>query len=220
MSTQRLISADGHELQAYVAGDEEAPRGLVVLQEIFGVNDHIRATCDRFARHGFRVISPALFDRQERGVEMGYTAQEVQRGLALRGAIPLEKTLLDLQAAIDALGERHVGIVGYCWGGSLSWQAACRLDGLQAASCWYGAQIAQAATLHPRVPVQMHFGVQDHSIPPSAVHTIRSAQPQADIYEYDEAGHGFGCQQRADFHAPSYELAQQRTLAFFDQHLR
>ncbi|MGE8546672.1 MAG: dienelactone hydrolase family protein [Alcaligenes sp.] len=220
MSTQRITSADQHEFQAYVTGDEQAPRGLVVLQEIFGVNDHIRATCERFAQQGYRVISPALFDRRERGVEMGYTAQDVQRGLALRGAIPLEKTLLDLQAAIDALGQRHVGIVGYCWGGSLSWQAACKLEGLQAASCWYGAQIAQAADLKPRVPVQMHFGVQDHSIPPSAVQAIRAAQPQADIYEYDEAGHGFGCQQRADFHAPSYELAQQRTLEFFARHLR
>lgn len=215
-----LNSADGHAFQAYVTGDEQARRGLIVLQEIFGVNAQIRDTCDRFAQQGYRVIAPALFDRRERGVELDYTAQGVQRGLELRNAIPVEQTLLDLQSCIQTLDLEHIGIVGYCWGGSLSWQAACKLDGLQAASCWYGSQIAQAAHLTPRIPVQMHFGQQDHSIPASAVQTIRSAQPQAEIYEYPEAGHGFGCQQRADFHAPSYELAQQRTLAFFDQHLR
>ncbi|WP_368934606.1 dienelactone hydrolase family protein [Alcaligenes faecalis] len=220
MSTLSLTSSDQHRFQVYATGDEKAERGLIVLQEIFGVNQHIRNTCERFAEQGFRVLSPALFDRQEKNVELGYTAEDVQAGLALRNGIAQDKTLLDIQACVDALGSRKIGIVGYCWGGSLSWLAACRLQGLKAASCWYGSQIAQNAQEQPRIPVQMHFGAQDHSIPASAIQTIKDAQKDVDIYVYEPAGHGFGCDHRPDFHEASYKLAQERTLAFFAEHLR
>lgn len=220
MSTLTLSSADQHSFEAYAVGDEQAERGLIVLQEIFGVNQHIRNMSDRFAEQGYRVLSPALFDRQEKNVQLGYTSEDVQAGLALRGAIPVEKTLMDIQACIEALGNRKIAIVGYCWGGSLSWLAACRLQGLKAASCWYGSQIAQHAQETPKIPVQMHFGAQDHSIPPSAIQTIQEAQKEVEIYVYEPAGHGFGCDQRPDFHQDSYKLAQERTLAFFAEHLR
>lgn len=144
----------------------------------------------------------------------------MQAGLALRNGIALDNTLLDIQACIDALGSRKIGIVGYCWGGSLSWLAACRLQGLRAASCWYGSQIAQNAQEHPYIPVQMHFGAQDHSIPASAIQTIKDSQQDVAIYVYEPAGHGFGCDQRPDFHEASYKQAQERTLAFFAEHLR
>uniref|UniRef100_A0A1I8AVT5 DLH domain-containing protein n=1 Tax=Steinernema glaseri TaxID=37863 RepID=A0A1I8AVT5_9BILA len=149
MSTLSLTSADQHRFQAYAAGDEKAERGLIVLQEIFGVNQHIRNTCERFAEQGYRVLSPALFDRQEKNVELGYTAEDVQAGLALRNGIAQDKTLLDIQACVDALGSRKIGI---------------------------------NAQEQPRIPVQMHFGAQDHSIPASAIQTIKDAQKDMDIY--------------------------------------
>ena len=190
------------------------PYALVVAQEIFGVNHHMRRVCDTMAQSGFHVIAPALFDRVEPGLELGYTADDVKKGLAVRAQIPLEKTLLDLAAAAQALKPRKIGIIGYCWGGTLAWQAACRDMGFDSACCWYGAGIAAASALEPRCPVQMHFGGLDASIPPADIATIRKAHPDVELYVYDDADHGFGCADRSSFNAKAYALAQERSIAF------
>lgn len=214
-----LNTKDGKTISAYHAGSADSPRALVVLQEIFGVNSHIREVCDRFAADGYEVIAPALFDRIEPGKELGYTQDDVQQGLALRSKIKLEESLADIDAAIQALGDKPVGIIGYCWGGTLSWQAACKLDGLKAAVCWYGGGIAEARSQKPKVPVQMHFGDQDGSIPMKDVGAIKEAQPQVETYVYEGAGHGFGCDQRASYDKEAYELARKRSLDFFAKKL-
>ncbi len=215
-----LKTRDGHSLSAYTAGSASATRGLVVIQEIFGVNDHMRQVCDGFAAHGYSVVCPALFDRVERDVELGYQPEDIERGRALRGRIALADTLADIDAAAAALpvGAQR-GAVGYCWGGTLAWQAICASTQFAAASCWYGAGIADALEQLPRGPVQMHFGETDASIPAAAIERIRQAQPSVDLYVYPQAGHGFGCAARADFEPESAALAQQRTLAFFAKHL-
>jgi len=215
----KLTTADGQTISAYRTGDTNAKRGIVVLQEIFGVNGHIRNVCETFAKQGYDVIAPALFDRAQKDVELGYTAEDVQAGLALRAKVDLADTLKDIEAAIKALAGKPVAIVGYCWGGALAWQAACKLDGLSAASCWYGGGIAQAKDLQAKIPVQMHFGGQDNSIPLSDVEAIQAAQPGVESHLYPDAGHGFGCDQRGSYNAAAYQLAQERTLKFFDQHL-
>ncbi|MDW8315203.1 MAG: dienelactone hydrolase family protein [Rhodovarius sp.] len=215
-----LTAADGHTLSAYVTGPEDARRALVLAQEIFGVNRHMRNQADRFAAEGFRVIVPALFDRAERGVALGYDAPDVARGRELRGRIDPGLTLLDILAAAAALPPGIPrGIVGYCWGGTVAWHAATRSHAFRAASAWYGGGIAAARHEVPNCPVQMHFGETDASIPMSDVEAIRAAQPGVEIYVYPGAGHGFGCDERGSYSAPDAKLAQQRTLDFLRRHL-
>ncbi|GBQ30761.1 carboxymethylenebutenolidase [Gluconacetobacter sacchari DSM 12717] len=216
--TITLTAADGHTLSACVAGPAAAPRALVVVQEIFGVNRHIRAVAESFAAEGYRVIAPALFDRAERGVELAYDQDGVRQGLSLRATIPAEETLLDIRAAARSLGlpPAHTGIIGYCWGGTIAWQAACRTGDFGAAVGWYGGGIAAERALIPRCPVELHFGETDGSIPLSDVAAIRAAHPDLPVYTYPDAGHGFGCPERASFNAPAADLARTRSLAFFD----
>lgn len=221
-----LQAEDGHSFSAYEAGGVDLPYALVVVQEIFGVNDHIRHVCDDFAARGFHVISPALFDRAQPGTELGYGKAGIDQGLALRAQIPLEKTLLDLRASAAALahkrgsGRSKPGIIGYCWGGTLAWQAATHTHDFAAAVCWYGGGIAASRNETPHCPVEMHFGGQDSSIPHMDVTAIREAQPGIEIFVYDEAGHGFGCAERSSFNAEAYLLAQQRSVAFLEAHLK
>lgn len=210
-----LKAADGHTLSAYRAGPEDATRALVVVQEIFGVNHHIRTVCDRFAAEGYLVIAPALFDRTERGAELGYTADDVARGRDLRAKVPDAGALADVEAAAASLGARPKGIVGYCWGGTIAWWGATRTGAFRAACGWYGGGIAATRTETPRCPVQLHFGEKDASIPLTDVEAIRAAQPGVEIFVYPGAQHGFGCDERASFSAPDAKVAQQRTLAFF-----
>ena len=211
-----LTAADGHSFGAYRADPVGTPKGgLVVIQEIFGVNSHMRSVADRFAGEGYSVISPALFDRAERGAELGYTQEDVQRGLKLREDAGGEGPLADVQASINALkGAGKVGVIGYCWGGTLSFLAATRLSGLDCAVGYYGGGIAEAANEMTRVPVILHFGETDHTIPMSDVETIREHHPDMTIYTYP-AGHGFNCDQRGSYAADSAKLALDRTLAFF-----
>lgn len=214
-----LTAADQHILNAYAVGPQDARHGLVVVQEIFGVNSHMRHVADTFAQQGYRVICPAIFDRAERNVELGYEPHDIQRGLALRNKIAATDTLLDLEAAAAALGKRTgTGIVGYCWGGTLSWLAATCSTRFTAASCWYGGGIAKAKDETPKIPVQMHFGLHDKSISVADIDAIRSAQAQVDIYTYD-AEHGFGCEQRASYQPQACKLALERTLEFFKKNL-
>ncbi len=214
-----LAAADGHRLGAYAAGARDGERGLVVLQEVFGVNAHMRLVADRLAAAGYAVVCPALFDRAEPGVELGYGQEDIQRGVALRAAIPAAGTLADLTAAAAWLGGRRTGVIGYCWGGSLAWLGATEMDVFAAACCWYGGGIAARRHARPRCPVQMHFGATDASIPRADVEAIRVAQPEAEIFVYPEAGHGFGCEARASYREADARLAEERSLAFFARHL-
>lgn len=216
----QLETHDKHILNAYIAGPEDAPRSIVVIQEIFGVNHHMRHVTDQFAAQGYRAICPALFDRVEPGVELGYDQAGIQQGLALRNKISAEQTLMDIEAAAQAVSATGLPVVvGYCWGGTIAWMAACESPLFAAASCWYGGGIAKAKDDTPTIPVQMHFGMHDTSIPVADIEAIRSAQPNVEIYTYADAGHGFGCEERASFHTESATLAQDRTLAFFSKHL-
>lgn len=215
-----LTAADGHVLQAWRTGPQQAGRALVVVQEIFGVNRHIRHVCETFAAEGYAVIAPALFDRVRPGIELGYEAADVAQGRELRNRIQDGATLLDVLAAAAALprGAKR-GIVGYCWGGTVTWHAACRASAFGAASGWYGGGIAAAKDETPRCPVQLHFGETDASIPMRDVEAIKAAQPGVETHVYGGAGHGFGCDERGSFEAKSAALAQKRTLEFFAKHL-
>ncbi len=214
-----LTASDGHGLSGYEAGLPDSPRALVVLQEIFGVNHHIRAVCDGFADAGYHVIAPALFDRAERGVEMGYEPPDMQRRAALYQQIRPQDTLADLLAAADALGRETVGIIGYCWGGALAWAAATRTQRFKAAVAWYGGGIVASKDAVPNCPVQLHFGAEDNHIPLADVEAIRAAQPDVEIFVYEGAGHAFGCSERASYDARAAALAQERSLAFLQHHL-
>ncbi len=210
-----LTAADGHQFAAYQTGPADAAAGIVVIQEIFGVNHHIRAMADRLAAEGFLVIAPALFDRATRGVELGYTGDDITAGRALRGQIPDDGAMRDVEAAADALGGIPVGIVGYCYGGTIAWWGATRTQKFKAASGWYGGGVAATATETPHCPVQLHFGEKDTGIPMADVDKVRAAQPGVAVYVYPGAQHGFGCDERGSFSAPDAALAQQRTIAFF-----
>jgi carboxymethylenebutenolidase len=218
-STIQLTAADGHTLSAYSAGPSTAPHGLVVIQEIFGVNRHMRHVCDAFAEQGYAVVAPALFDRAERGVELGYAGPDIERGRTLRGRVPEAGTLADIEAAARHLGGKKVGIVGYCWGGTVAWWGATRSRLFSATCGWYGGGIAAAKDEKPNCPVQLHFGEKDASIPMSDVEAIRKAQPGVEIFVYPGAQHGFGCDERPSYSAKDAERAQQRTLEFFRKHL-
>ena len=215
----RLMARDGHEFDAWLAAPPPgaAPGGargaLVILQEIFGVNSHIRAVTDGFAAEGYVTIAPSLFDRAKRGVSLGYTPADVQMGRGLMLQLDVKQVLLDINACINVV--RHagpVGAVGYCWGGTLAHLVACELP-VAAAVAYYGSRIVDNLGKHTHAPVQYHFGARDHSIPPEAIEKIRAADPTGEIHVYP-ADHGFNCDQRAAFDAPSAKLARDRTLQF------
>lgn len=215
-----LKASDGHEFAAYVAEPDGAPRGgIVLVQEIFGVNSHIRGVCDGFAADGYKVVAPALFDRIERGVETGYSPDEIAAARELKGRMDWDSPLLDIQAAAGALSGLKTGVIGYCWGGSLAWLAATRLDGFAAAVCYYGGQINDFRGESAKCPVMMHFGTEDASIPMDAVEAIRAAQTDAVIHIYEVAGHGFNCEQRGSYDAASAATARERTLAFLAKNI-
>ncbi|MGG5817321.1 dienelactone hydrolase family protein [Falsiroseomonas sp. HW251] len=215
-----LTAADGHRLDAWADGPKDARRALVVVQEIFGVNNHMRHVCAGLAAKGYAVVCPALFDRTERKVELGYAPEDVQRGRELRAKVPEAGTLLDIEAAAAALpaGAKR-GIVGYCWGGTVAWHGATRSRAFAAACGWYGGGIAAARHEVATCPVQLHFGEKDHSIPMSDVEAIRAAQPGVEIFVYPGAQHGFGCDERSSYSAPDAKLAEERTLAFLNRTL-
>ena len=214
-----LTASDGHEFSAYQAGLADSPRAIVVVQEIFGVNHHMRTVCDGFGDAGYHVIAPALFDRVERGVELGYEGADRQRAMQLYGQVKPQNSVADLLASAEGLGRADVGIIGYCWGGALSWAAATRTQRFKAAVGWYGGGIAATRDAVPNCPVQLHFGADDDHIPLSDVEAIRAAQPGVEIFVYEGAGHGFGCSERSSYNARAAALAQERSLAFLQHHL-
>lgn len=215
-----LTAADGHRLAAYRTGPQNADRALVVVQEIFGVNRHMRHIADAFAAEGYAVVAPALFDRVGPGIELGYDPADVAQGRELRGRINDGLTVLDILAAAAALprGAKR-GIVGYCWGGTVAWHGATRTSAFSAASGWYGGGVAAAKNEVARCPVQLHFGETDASIPMTDVEAVRAAQPGVEIHVYPGAGHGFACDERGSYSAKDAALAQARTLEFFAKHL-
>lgn len=215
-----LTASDGHRLGGYRADPAGKPKGgIVVAQEIFGVNSHIRNVCDRLAAAGYSAIAPALFDRFVRDFESGYTPDEVANARKYLGNIDWDAMLRDVAAAQAQLASGGpVGAIGFCMGGTVAFLSATRLSGISAAVGFYGGQIIRFADEKPKCPLQLHFGEKDDHIPMTDVETIRKKQPQAEVFTY-AAGHGFYCDERGSFHAPSAKEAWDRTLAFFAKNL-
>lgn len=219
--TIELTAADGHRIGAWQADPDGRPRGgLVVIQEIFGVNAHIRSVAESFAADGWTAVAPALFDRVRRDIQLDYGPEDIEAGREVMAKIPLDTALMDVGAAIAALKAMgvKVGVVGYCWGGTLAWAAACRLDGLDAAVSYYGGGVPGMADERPSCPVQLHFGEQDHAIPMEGVERFRQSHPDLPLFTYP-AGHGFSCDARGSYHAESARQARERTDRFLDEHL-
>ena len=222
-----LQSADGTRVPAYEARPAGTPKGaVVVIQEIFGVNSHIRAVADGYAAEGYLAVAPAAFHRVKPGVELGYTDADMGEGFGYKTAaeaLPAPGVMQDIQAAIDHAAKSSggkVGMVGYCWGGLLTWRAACTLSGLSAAAPYYGGGVTTETETarQPRVPVMAHFADDDKWIPLDTVEAFKKAHPTVQVFTYP-AHHGFNCDQRGSWHAPSAQLARERTLAFFKQHV-
>jgi carboxymethylenebutenolidase len=219
-----LTASDGHQLQAYKAEPSGAPRGgVVVIQEIFGVNAHIKEVADGYAKEGYLAIAPALFDRARPGIELGYDEAAIAEGRDLAFSMDWATPQKDLAAAVEAASAGgKVGVVGYCWGGSLTYLAACRLD-VAAASGYYGGQITKLLdddpSAKPKAPTILHFGEQDAGIPLADVERVRAENPDVPIYMYN-AGHGFNCDHRGSYDADATKAALDRTLSFFAEHLQ
>jgi carboxymethylenebutenolidase len=208
---------DGFAFGAYHARQEDARRGgLVLIQEIFGVTEHIRELADGFAADGYETIAPSLYDRQERNFQAPYDAAAVGKARAYSEAAPWDEVAADLTACIAALAP-PVFVAGYCWGGAATWLAACRCEGVSAASSFYGRRIAELVDETPKCPIILHFGRKDPTIPPETVELIAARHPEIPIHLYD-AGHGFFSDRRADYHPDSARLARLRTLQLFAMH--
>ncbi len=219
--TRQLRAVDGFAYGLYEAMPAQRPRGgIVVIQEIFGVNSHIRNVCDGYAAAGYAAIAPQIFDRVQRNVELGYEPQDMTRGVEIaRGKLKMEQTLQDLQAAVeDAHRFGKVGVVGYCFGGMLAWLSASDLTGVDAAVSYYGGGVAGQVDKQPRCPVLMHFGAKDAHIPLTDVDKVRKAHPEVTIHVYD-ADHGFNCDHRASYDAAAAKLALSRSLEFFGKYV-
>ena len=217
-SMRTLKASDGHEFGAYEAIPEGTQRGsVVVIQEIFGVNSHMHEVCDGFAGEGYLSIAPAVFDRVEPGIDLGYTPEDIERGRNIMGQLSCRNTMMDVEAAADAVaGDKRPGIVGYCYGGSVAWLAACRLD-LTCAVSYYGGMIIDFVDETPKCPTMLHFGEQDAGIPMSDVKEISQKHPEVTTHTYAEAQHGFNCNHRGSYHETDAKLALERTNAFFFQ---
>ncbi len=224
-STIALTAADGFKSSAYVSEPSGAPKGaIVVLQEIFGVNSHIRDVADRYATAGYLAIAPSTFDRVERDVELGYGSDDMAQGSRLKAAVealPAAGVLQDIQAAVDhAAKAGRVGVVGYCWGGLLVWRGAETVRGLSAAVAYYGGgmTVGSEPARKPAVPTMAHFGDQDAHIPVESVKAFETAHPEVEVHRY-AAGHGFNCDQRSSYNAGAAATALERSLYHFGKHV-
>ena len=220
-----LKAADGFVSPAYVAQPAGTPKGgVVVLQEIFGVNSHIRSVADGYAAAGYLAVAPSNFHRVKQGVDLGYAPDDMSAGMALKAtveALPAPGVLQDIQAAIHHAAQAgKVGIVGYCWGGLLTWRSACLLEGLSAAVPYYGGGMTTEAEIarHPKCPVLAHFGEKDHWIALDGVRAFQQAHPEVEVHIYP-ANHGFNCDQRGSYDGAAAAKARERTLAFFARQL-
>ena len=220
-----LTAADGFGASAYLSEPSDAPRGaVVVLQEIFGVNSHIRAVADGYAAAGYLAIAPATFDRIERGIQLGYTPDDMAQGMRLKAAVealPAPGVLQDIQAAVDHVARAgKVGIVGYCWGGLLVWRAAEKVRSLSAAVAYYGGgmTVGTEPSRKPAVPTMAHFGDQDAHISVESVKAFERSHPEVEVHLY-AANHGFNCDQRGSYNAAAAATALERSLYHFGKHL-
>lgn len=213
-----LTTADGHKLAAYRAQPAGAPKaGLIVVQEIFGVTDHIQRVTDQFAEYGYLAIAPSLFDRVQPGIVLGYS--EFEKARETMQSLDLEDNVVDMAAAAAAVRSAgKVGAVGYCWGGAIADLAACRIN-IDAAVAYYGRMIVEWLDLKPGCPAMYHFGDKDQLIPSDMVEKIRGARPDGVFHTYPDAGHGFSCDERPDYRPESADLALTRTLNFFGETL-
>ena len=211
----KLTAADGHKFTAYKAIPVGAAKGgIVVVQEIFGVNGHIRNVCDGYAKEGYVAVAPALFDRIGSNITLNYEKDDVQQGIKYKMQVEDNDALKDIDAAAEAVSdEGNIAVIGYCWGGSLAYLAACRLSSIDKAVSYYGGQVAQNIAEEPKVPLILHFGDQDASIPMTAVDEVKAKRSDIPAYVYS-AGHGFNCDQRGSYDAAAAELALKRTLEF------
>jgi len=217
-----LTAADSFKLGGYRADPAGKPKGaIVVIQEIFGVNKNIRATCDGFAQQGYVAIAPALFDRTKKNFESGYSPEEVTEARKFIAKPDLDAMLRDTQAAIDEVkAAGPVGIVGFCLGSSIAFLAATRLNGLKAAVGYYGGMITKNADEKPKCPVMLHFGATDPSIPLTDVEIIKQKRPEIEVHVYAEAGHAFSNSDRPNYHQPSADIAGKRTADFLNKNLK
>ena len=217
-----LTTTDKHQLGAYRADPQGAAKGgMVVIQEIFGVNHHIRAVCDRLAALGYVAVAPAVFDRFVRNFECGYTPDEIANARSYLGNLNFDNMMHDIAAAKDDLkGGGPLGIVGFCMGGTAAFLTSCRIPGFAAAVAFYGGMIGKFADEKPKCPIQMHFGEKDEGIPMDVVATIKQKQPQAEIYTYPDAPHGFYCDERASYRKPAADLAWSRTVEFLGKNMK
>ena len=217
--TITLTTAAGAKIGAYTEEPIGKPRGgLVVVQEAFGVNNYVRSVVERYAAEGYTSIAPMIYDRQERGVELGYEGEDLTRARNLRRGLVWDQVMADVKASIDAVAPSgKVGIIGYCVGGSVAWMAAQRLS-VAAAISYYGRDIVDWLEPKPACPVMLHYAETDHHIPLSNVETVRAAYPELPIYVYP-GEHGFDCDLRARFQPQSAALARQRSSDFLQRHV-
>lgn len=217
----KLKAMDGHEFDAYVARPVGVPiAALVLVQEIFGVNAHIRSVADSYAKDGFLVVAPAIFDRYERGLDLGYEGADMQKAMSFFPKLNIEDILKDIAASLEYARQqtgKKVGVIGYCLGGTIAWLSATRLHPDTAVG-YYGGMIGNFASENPSCPVMLHFGRKDQHIPQEDVDKVHNAHPAVEIFMYD-AGHGFNCDARGSYDAPSAKLARERSLDFLKKHL-
>ncbi len=216
-----LTAADGHRFDAYVAEPGDAARGAIVIApEIFGINAHIRSVADDYAAEGFLAIAPALFDRVQRKFETGYEPDDIKVGIELMNRIDIADAIADTSAAVEhAASAGRVGLVGYCWGGTIAWVGAARIEGLSASVAYYGGGIPRHADEAPRCPLLCHFGELDQSPTPEQARDAIGRHPGIEAHFYAGAGHGFNCDMRGSYNAEAAKLARSRSLAFFHQHV-
>ena len=214
----KLTASDGHSLDAYIAQPDGSPRGgIVVIQEIFGVNDDIRATADNFAKEGYTAIAPALFDRLKSGTVLGFDQDGIAAGRDLKGQLDWADVIKDVNAAVAHIKDAgKTGIVGFCMGGSVAWLAAANSP-VDAAVCYYGGDIPANQDAQPKCPVMFHWGAEDASIPIDKVGEVEAKHPDIPSHIYEGAGHGFSCSGRGSYHQPSARTAMERTLAFLKE---
>lgn len=219
-----LKAADGHEFAAYRANPAGAPKaGLVVIQEIFGLNDHIRSVADKWAKEGYLSVAPALQERAEKGFEVGYTPPDQERAKATKAKCNNADAIKDVKAAVEYLkaqGCKKIGVLGFCWGGSLAWLSACEIDGVSVSIAYYGGEVPANADKQAKCPVMFHFGDKDAGITMDKVEIVKAKQGgKHPIHIYAGAGHGFNCDARGSYHKESADVAFDRSKAYLAQHL-
>jgi carboxymethylenebutenolidase len=216
-----LTASDGHKFSAYVAEPSGKPKGaLIVVMEIFGVNSHIKKVTDEFAADGYLSIAPAFFDRAERGLDVGYTQPDIEKARGLMQKMNFNDPLKDVEVAKQHVASAgKTGIIGYCWGGALSFKAACNVDGLACAVAYYGGGIPGMINEKPKCPVQFHWGETDASIPLEKAKEVAEKHKDQQHYFYPGAGHGFNCDQRGSYNADASKLARTRALDFLKKHI-